>query len=126
MLRHDKTNDERDSGELPGAQGLLRDAFQLIWMREFLHPTPFSDELNGDSRKYEGKKKIGDSECHVIHVVYSGGQGEARWYFGTKDNLPHRVDRLFGGGARVLELTKLDTSPEFKEGHFKVGGQAAR
>lgn len=85
-------------------------------MIEFIHPTPFTDELNADKAVYEGKKTIGGTECHVIMVTYAGGQGESRWYFGVKDNLPHRVDRIQQG--TVLELSDVDPSPKFDAATF--------
>lgn len=87
-------------------------------MIEFVHPTPFSDELNGESLKLEGTKKIGDVECDVVHVVYAESQGEARWYFGQKDHLPHRVDRISGGYA--VELTNVNPKVKLKATDFAL------
>lgn len=89
-----------------------------LFMVEYAHETPFQDEIDADARKYEGTKKIGDVECHVIHVTYSGGQGVARWYFGTKDGLPRRVDRIAGNFALVL--TDVNTKPEFDDDTFAL------
>lgn len=121
MVMHvNKDDNETTIEDIASGLRLLRQPMQLVWMQEFFHPKPFSDELNGDSRKYEGTKKIGDTECHVIHVVYKDAQGESRWYFGKQDNLPHRVDRIFDGGTRVLELTHVNIKPAFDETTFQV------
>jgi len=118
----DEKDKEYTIAKYPG--GLLspipREVLERAFMIEFLHITPFTDEINAESRKYEGTKKIGDTECHVIYVKYRGLPAEARWYFGKDDNLPHRVDRIEpqGGGVRVLELQKLDVSPKFDEATF--------
>ncbi|MEE8170511.1 MAG: TlpA disulfide reductase family protein [Phycisphaerae bacterium] len=90
-----------------------------LFMREFFHPTPFSDEINGDS-EHEGTKKIGDVECDVVFVRYSGQDAKARWYFGREDHLPRRVDRIRGDGALVLEVTKLDSSPGLSQSTFRL------
>lgn len=101
--------------------GALGGTVRNMIMLEFMHPTPFSDELKADKAVYEGKKTVGDTECHVIFVTYAGGQGESRWYFGVKDNLPHRVDRIVGqGGSTVLEISDVNTTPKFEEGTFAV------
>ena len=110
-------------GNLPQGMRLIREAFQSCVMQEFVHPAPFSDELNATSRRYEGRQTITGIDCHVIFVVYRGGT-ESRWYFGINDNLPHRVDRISKVAgksvARVLELSDLNTSPKFDADTFKI------
>src|SRR5262249_11799416 len=84
---------------------------------------PFSDELEADSSKYEGKKSINGVDCHVIYIVYKEHRGEARWYFGMNDNLPHRVDRIDTQAAEavnVLELADVKPDPAFDEKTFKI------
>lgn len=109
-------------GEISDAGRLLRSGGALL-MREFAHPTPFSDELRGES-KHEGIKKIGDQDCDVIYVTYSGGQGEARWYFSKEDHLPRRVDRISKRGddvgSSVTVVTNLEVDPEFAKGTFRL------
>ncbi|MEK6642913.1 MAG: redoxin domain-containing protein [Planctomycetota bacterium] len=108
--------------DMPEGAQSLRAGLALLF-QEYAHPTPFSDELKGE-RKYEGIKNVGDEECHVIYVTYSGGQGEARWYFSKKDSLPRRVDRVVKRdddvGTRVLQITNVEVDPEFKKGTFKL------
>jgi len=106
-------------GKLPVAARLMGIAGAL-WMQEFLHPTPFSDELNGESAKHEGIKEIGGVQCDVIYVVYAGGQSRSRWYFGREDHLPRRVDRILqdGKSARVLAVTSLQADPKFDPAAF--------
>jgi len=105
-----------------GAEELVK-PFRPLFMLEYFHPTPFSDEINGKSRTYLGIEKVGDVDCHVIDVVY-GRQGvDTRWYFGVEDYLPRRVERMvmMGGqatGATVLQLTNLDTAPAFDDETF--------
>lgn len=96
----------------------LLERVQLGLMFEFIHPTPFTDEINADSLKLEGVEKIDDVECHVIHVVYEDAMAEARWYFGKKDHLPRRVERINGGYA--LELHKLNPKAEIKAADFAL------
>lgn len=124
VLLVNHTDKRFQSGELPEAGGLLRDFQQSLYMQEFMHPTPFSDELDADKTVHEGMKTIGGVECHVIYVVYNNGQGEARWYFGKDDNLPHRVERIIRRGdtvgARVLEIADVNPHPSYSEDTFKT------
>lgn len=98
----------------PGAIGPM----QLVMFAEYTHPKPFDDELAAESTKYEGKKAVGGVECHVIYVVYGSAGGDARWYFGINDNLPHRVDRI--NQHRVFEVTELKTDPAFDDKSFAL------
>ncbi len=108
-------------------RGKASDARQLLqlpmtlFMQEFLHPTPFSDELDADKRTYEGRKTIAGVECHVVYVEYAGVDARARWYFGCEDNLPHRVDRLGSDGdtARILLVKNLRVDPKLGEDVFE-------
>jgi hypothetical protein len=107
-------------GDMPQAAPLLAEAWRLF-MREFLHPTPFSDELNGQSAIHQGIQESGGVQCHVIYVVYANDT-EARWFFGTEDYLPRRVDRIHqrraGDAASVLTLTNLNTAPALEDEDF--------
>ena len=109
-------------GSLPEAVVLIAESLRTVCLSRFTDPAPFKHELGADSLEYEGKKSISGTECHVIHVIYAEDEGEARWYFGIEDFLPHRVDRIFRAGTRegihVLELSDIDTTPEFDEGTF--------
>ncbi len=94
-----------------------------VAMREFCHPTPFSDELNGDVIELREKTKVGDEECDVIHIIYRDAQGEATWYFSTKDHLPRRVDRVIPiqGSAKetlTVELTGLTEDAKMPDDAF--------
>lgn len=91
-----------------------------LMLLEFFHDAPFRDEIEGDTQRHEGTKEIGGVVCDVIHVVYSGRRGEARWYFGKQDRLPRRVDRLAGQGDFYLELSKLEVDPELDERLFTL------
>lgn len=108
-------------GELPKAEQMLRRAMP-VYMREFLHPTPFSDELKGTA-KYEGTKEIGGVPCDVVYVVYEN-KSESRWCFGQKDSLPRRVERIFeeGGvkGATVQEVHNLNPKPRLTPADFRL------
>jgi len=107
-------------GRYPGALPLLEPA-QRLFMLEYLYPTPFSDEIEGRVARYEGTKTIGGVDCDVIYVVYQN-RSEARWYFGRKDFLPRRVDRISSRrgakGAGVLTVSKLVVDPTFETGTF--------
>ena len=99
---------------------------QLIGMPEFVHPTPFSDEINGEKEELKGTDQVGGHECHVIHVVYGFGRGqEATWYFSKKDFLPRGVDRIMvdprsGKGALELVITDLVVDPKLDKDTFTL------
>lgn len=90
----------------------------LSVMREFSHPRPFSDEVNGEKLTLEGKKTINGVECNVILVKYSGIDADARWYFGVKDSLPRRVERLTQRYS--VELGDLNVDPKIEAGAFAI------
>lgn len=110
-----------DDYVLGGARRLVA----LLALREFVHPTPFSEEINGDRRELKGVKKVGDEECYEIRVVYAGGRHEATWYFSKQDFLPRRVDRVRqiptgGSGVIVVTLTSLKVNPILDASTFKA------
>jgi peroxiredoxin len=126
--------DASDAGELLSAANAL-------YMREYLFPTPFSDELAGKEVRYEGTQEVGGVECDVVYVVYKD-KSESRWFFGRKDHLPRRVDRIVnrivaykkgvpgpagadsepaaGENAYVITIRSLDTSPTFAADEFRL------
>ena len=87
-----------------------------VSMAEFVHPTPFSDEIGADTVELQGTEEVGGVECHKIHVVYSGGQGASTWFVSTEDYLPRRRIRHFsspqGEGTLDMTLTDLEIDPE--------------
>ncbi len=100
------------------------DVAQRLYMLEFLHPTPFNDEINALEKKYEGKKTIGDVECHVIHVKYLNNS-LSRWFFGVDDYLPRRVDRILGQTedgefGYTLQIRDLVVSPKLDNAIFTM------
>lgn len=98
--------------------GTAGQAARVLIFREFSHPSPFGDEINGDKRELKGSKKIGDEDCHHLYVMYSGGRGEAEWYISKKDFLPRRVDRISQGYS--VTITDLKIDPKLDPGIFKV------
>lgn len=65
---------------------------QNLFTLEFVHPTPFSDEINATKQELRGSKTIGGVDCYEIFVEYTNGR-QAVWHFGKKDFLPRaRLD----------------------------------
>lgn len=95
---------------------------QFVWMREYNHPKPFSDEINGQGQKYEGRKPVGGVECNVVFVEYKNVSPpqSARWYFGVEDNLPRKVERMSERGKSTLELTDLLVDPKLDPATFTL------
>jgi len=98
-----------------------------LTMAEFVHPTPFSDEINGDKHEFKGTTDVAGEKCYEVHVKYANVPQEAHWFFSTKDFLPRRVDRWRpaqeeGGerGGSQLIITKLTVDPKIDDSTFKL------
>ena len=109
----DAKNKTVKKGEASYVLGRIGSTLRRLGMLEFVHPTPFTDEINGDKAELRGVKPIGGEKCYEIYVQYAQNQGESVWFFSTRDFLPRRVDRLMSGndgqsGATVLTLSKLE------------------
>ena len=102
-------------GPIPDVLGSDGRTAQAIGMVEFVHPTPFSDEINGQEAALTGTTMVGDVSCYVIDVTYQNGT-ESTWYFSQKDFLPRRVDRIYRRGNQrattELVVTDLVVDPE--------------
>jgi outer membrane lipoprotein-sorting protein len=104
-------------GKMPVANIPYSPAAQLR-MIEYVHPTPFSDELESKVARHEGVKDVGGVSCDVIYVLYRNGS-ESRWYFGQEDHLPRGVERLSPKGKTVLLLSEVNTEPDITEETFE-------
>ncbi len=99
---------------------------QGLSMREYTHATPFSDEINGDVVELKGYERVGSEDCHVVHVIYNRGRGEAVWYVSKKDMLPRRVDRIITNpttqekGKQILTVTNLTVNSPIADDIFKT------
>ena len=80
----------------PAVIGSFGRFLQPMPMIEFLHETPYSDEINGKSRELKGFKEINGVDCYEIHVVYTAENAPPTiWFFGKEDFLPRcRVDEV--------------------------------
>lgn len=94
-----------------GGTDLLEPASYALLV-EFMIDGPFQAEIAADTVRLEPPDTIGGVPCDVVYVVYQGGQGQARWFLGTDDHLPRRVERMARGsgmeGAQVLEIMNLE------------------
>lgn len=100
---------------------LLNPAQQML-MLEYIHPKPFSDELNAISAELEGEEDIGGVNCYAVYIKYQN-RSESRWFFGSKDFLPRRVERIVRGdakGAQVLVVKNLNTNPAIDKATFRL------
>jgi len=110
----------------PSVMGPVGRMFGQATMIEFLHPEPFSDEINGKSHELKGGEKIGGEDCHVVHVVYAAqGAPSATWSFSKKDFLPRRrVDSFVlpdgTTGSSVKTITDLVVDPKLDDKMFKL------
>ena len=110
----------------PAVMGSAASVFRQVAMIEFLHPTPFSDEINGKSQELKGTEKIEGEECYVVHVVYAAPQApQATWYFSKKDFLPRRrVDEYTlpdgAKGTMTRTIKNLVVDPKLDKDTFKL------
>ncbi len=103
---------------------VLGQPYQLLrrmWMREFVFPRPFGDELNATVIRFDGTTVVGDEECYRIYVDYSGNPERSTWFFSTSDYLPRRVDRDLPhmGGASQVVVYDVVVDPGIDETLFK-------
>ena len=110
----------------PAVMGNVARFFQRALMVEYLHPTPFSDEINGRSRELRGSKTMDGEDCYEVHVVYAVARApEATWYFSKKDFLPRgRIDTFAPAGAQrqvwQKMVSNLVANPKLDESVFKL------
>lgn len=110
----------------PAVMGTSARVFQQAWMIEFVHATPFNDEIVGKSQELKGSEKIGGEDCYVIHVVYAVERApEATWYFSKKDLLPRRrIDTITmptGDKATMVKtISNLVVDPKLSDDMFKL------
>jgi outer membrane lipoprotein-sorting protein len=99
-------------------------AFSAV-MPEFVHPTPFEDEIEkSEKQTMKDAAKLGDHDCYVVFVEYKGGQRKSSWYISKQDFLPRRrVDHWDMPGTAVGDLrktiTKLVIDPKLEPDAFK-------
>ena len=113
------------TGPTPDVLGSISRPAVALWLREFIHPEPFSDEINGDDQMLTGSKRIGDEDCHEIHIIYENAIGEAFWWFSKRDFLPRGVQRVMNtpAGERAIQqwqITNLVADPKLGEDAFKL------
>jgi hypothetical protein len=108
----------------PGVMGNTGRPVAGFGMAEFLHETPFDDELNADTVELLAEQEVGGEPCHQVRVVYAGGQGESIWFFSKNDSLPRRRIRKFeaqgNAGEIQMTVTKLEVNPKFDAAAFAV------
>lgn len=107
----------------PTISGSTGRPVERLMMWEFVHPTPFSDEINGRDQTLRGSKMIGDEDCYEISVTYANTPQDAVWYFSKRDFLPRAVQRFraMANGKRGAEewvLTNLVVDPALGEDAF--------
>jgi outer membrane lipoprotein-sorting protein len=123
VIRHDakKAHVDVDPAVLGSTGGSVLNGLML----EYLHPTPFTDEINGKKRELVGSKKIDGVDCYEVHVVYAADQApEATWFFSKKDFVPlGRIDTVTMSedkkGAVEKTVSKLELNPKLEADAFK-------
>jgi hypothetical protein len=111
----------------PAVMGRRGQIASALGMTEYVYPTPYSDEINGESQELKGQVKVGDVACYEVHVKYAAtaGGAEATWYFGVEDFLPRKVIRTMKNpedkvGKIELTVHKLEVDPKLPDDFFKV------
>lgn len=99
----------------PQVIGSFGRAMRVVTMAEFLHPTPFSDEIKADKKDLLDSKTVAGEDCYQIRVVYDD-TNEAVWCFSKKSFLPwQRQDKPRKEGqdiGRILTVTHLEVDPK--------------
>ena len=84
-------------GKMPDAGAMFGPAVVLL-MHRLGAEDPYEHEMDGEL-KVEKAETIAGVECDVISVKYEEDEaGSAKFFFGKKDHLPRRVDRMRGEG----------------------------
>ncbi len=110
----------------PAVMGNVYRLLQRALMIEYIHPTPFTDEINGRSRELKGSKTIDGEDCYEVEVVYAVERApQATWYFSKKDFLPRgRIDTFAPAGAprQVWQkmVSNLVANPKLDDSVFKL------
>ena len=110
----------------PAVLGRIGGRARNLQTVEFLHPTPFNDEIVGQKQELTGSKKIGGEDCYEVHVVYVNNRQEAIWHFSKKDFLPRgRMDINKDESGTIVRqsqrfLTNLEVDPKLDDSLFKV------
>jgi outer membrane lipoprotein-sorting protein len=97
---------------------------QLILVAEFVHATPFSDEINGQKHELRGSKTIAGEDCYEVYVQYASAQQEAVWHFSKKDFLPRARLDIFKGpdgteNKQLKTISHLEVDPKIGDDAFK-------
>lgn len=124
VIRHDvkKAHVDVDPAVLGATGGSVTRGLML----EYLHPTPFTDEINGKKRELAGSKTMDGVDCYEIHVTYAVEEApDATWFFSKKDFVPlGRIDTvtLSEGKRGAVEKTvgKLELNPKLEADEFKL------
>lgn len=122
----DHKNQKAHVGSNFSIWGRHRRGATAVLTGEFMHPTPFNDEINGDTQELKGSKMVGDEDCYEVRVVYASAAGEAIWCVSKKDFLPrsrHDLLRSPSSGERSGQLRimmDLVIDPPLSEGEFKL------
>ena len=109
----------------PDVMGSGRQALASIGIDEFVHPSPFVDEISAETVELQGTETVAGVECHKVHIVYSGRRGTSTWFFSTEDLLPRRRIRHFtipqqGEGTLEITVSDLEIDPEVGPDRFRM------
>ncbi len=89
-----------------------------LWLAEFTLEDPFDDEVQAASLRHEGRQEVAGVPCEVVLVEYRQRE-RARWWFGVRDGLPRRVERLRRSSVRVYEISDLRPMVVIPPGTFE-------
>lgn len=110
----------------PQVVGSFGSTLMAGMMIEYIHPTPFGDEIRGKSQELKGSKTINGEDCYEIHVVYAVEQApQATWYFSKKDFLPRgRIDVWTTPDGQKVSRTRMISNlvvdPKLEKGTFML------
>ena len=99
----------------------FRGAYRQGLMIEFVYATPFTDEINAESKTMKGTKTVGGVECYEIAISYAAaGAPKATWCFSKKDFLPRKRVDTSARGVTEKTITNLVVDPKIDDATFKL------
>lgn len=108
----------------PAVVGSSGRVLRNFGMLEYVHDTPFTDEIEADGLELQGTETVAGVECYKVHVTYAGGNQASTWFFGKEDYLPRRRIRhvtMRDGQQGTIDIlvSKLEIEPDVDAAEFK-------
>ena len=118
-------------------QNLFASIVDLLALPEITSDSPYRRELReAESWTNVGRETVNGVECDVVEIRFDMTKGDqsqtgqitrppgAKWYFGTEDRIPRRVERITDEGmisfTIVLDLTDIEINPAIDPASLEI------